>query len=207
MKNGITWAIGILFGSLFAYACWNMMMNPTFLLGETTSVYGKIIDVFPSREVNTYRRRVKYVYAADDKFYYDFLTLGTQDKKQVIGNKIRISYSKKNPQNNKVEKLLSDYNNSTGEKYYSITETGYIEMRLVNGIFKYKEYADEGEIVRNFVGEYLVENDSLHFTPYNFGTDTLMTNKLELLVFNSKNINQLIEADTDRIFTKIKTRR
>ncbi|NQU51964.1 MAG: hypothetical protein HQ522_05450 [Bacteroidetes bacterium] len=176
-------------------------------MGETTRVYGKIIEVFPSREVKTFRRRVKYVYAANDKFYFDFINLGTQDKKQAIGNTVQISYSKKNPQNNKVDKFLSDYKNSNAEKYYSIKETGYIEVRLINGIFKYKEYAEKGKIVDNFVGEYLIENDTFHFKQYNFRTDTILINKLELLVVDSKNINQLIETDTNMIFKKIKNSR
>ena len=40
-------------------------------------------------------------------YYYDFFNLGTQDKKQEIGNTIQISYSKKYPRYNMVEKLYS----------------------------------------------------------------------------------------------------
>lgn len=206
MSKGIKWVLGILFGSLIVFAAWKIFSNPTFILGETARVDAKVIDVFPSREVKTYRRRVKYMYAAENKYYYDFFNLGTQDKKQEIGNTIQISYSKKYPRYNIVEKLLSDYRSSREVQYYSIKETGYIDIRLINGIYKYKEYADQGKMVNNFVGEYAIENDSVHFTPYIFGPDTLSTDNLKLLVFDSKNSNQLNDTNSDRIFTRIKTK-
>lgn len=203
MNKGIKWAIGILFGSLIVFAAWKIFTNPTFFFGETTRVDAKIIDVFPSREVNTYRRRVKFVYAAENKYFYDFYNLGTQDKKQAIGNTIQIIYSKKYPQYNKVENLLNDYRSSREIQYYSVKETGYIDIRLINGVFKYKEYADQGKMIDDFVGEYEVGNDTVHFTPYFFGTDTQKTNKLKSLVFDSKNIDQLNDANSDKIFTRI----
>lgn len=200
MKKVIKWTIGILFGALITFAAWKIFTHPTYFLGETTKVNAKVVEVFPSREVKTYRRRVKYVYEANDKYYYDFFSLGTKDKKQAIGNTIQISYSKKYPQYNMVENLLNDFRNSNEVRYYSVKDTGYIDIRLINGIFKYKEYADQGKLIADMIGEYKIENDSVHFTSYIFEEDTLKTDKLKLLVFDSKSTNDLKDTDTDRVY-------
>lgn len=206
MKKGIKWAIGILFGLLLAFAAWKIFTNHTFFLGETARVNGKIIEVFPSKEVNTHRRRVKFVYAVENKYYHDFYNLGTQDKKQAIGNSIQISYSKKYPRFNTVEKLLNDYRNSNEVRFYSNKETGYIDLRLINGIYKYKEFADQGKLVHKIIGEYHIEHDTLHFTPYLFGEDTLINDNLNKLFFDSKIIDQLNDTDNNRVYKRIKAK-
>lgn len=203
MKKRTIWALGILFGSVIAFAGWTSFENPNFLMGKTNRVYGKIIDVFPSHEVKSYSRRVKYIYAINGEFFFDFKKLGTLDKKQAIGNKILISYLITNPKINFVKKLFNDHKNSKGVKFYAISENGFIEMQLINGIFKYKEFAEKGKMVNNFVGEYFIENDTLRFKNYNFETDSIVINKPELFVIDSKNRNQLIEKSTNRIFKKI----
>lgn len=199
------WTLGILLGSVLAYTGWNGLVTPGFLMGETKVVPGKIIEVFPSREVKTYSRRIKYVYAVDGEYYVDFKKLGTKDKKQAIGNDLRIVYSTKRPQWNKIEKHLKHYRNSNGVKYYSNSEKGYIKMYLINGIFKYEEYVDGGEIVNNYIGEYVVVNDSVQFKNYHFEEIGMDNYKPKQFVFN--NANHLVEFDTNRVFKKIKNRR
>ena len=79
--------------------------------------------------------------------------------------------------------------------------------RLINGIYKYKDYAARGKLVHNIVGEYEIEYDTLRFTPYLFEKDTLMYDNLGKLVFDSQTINQLNDTDNNRIYKRIKAKR
>ncbi len=207
MRKASIWALGILFGSILAYIAWNGFMTHNFLMGETKVVTGKIIEVFPSREVKSYSRRIKYVYAVNDNYYFDFQKLGTKDKKQSIGNDLKIVYSIKNPKRNRIAKHINNYRHSKGVKYYSNLEKGYIQMDLINGIFKYKEYINGGKIANNFVGEYEVVNDSLKFIHYLFEANSSFINKPKLFVVDSDNTNRLIESETKGIFIKIDKKR
>jgi hypothetical protein len=203
MRRGSTWALWILLGSILAYTGWNCFVTPNFLMGKTNVVSGKIIDVFPSREVKSYSRRIKYVYSVNDKDYIDFKKLGTNDEKQEIGNHLKIVYSIKNPKWNKIERLLNNYRNSIGVKYYTSIDKGYIEMRLINGIFKYREYVDGGKIINNYIGEYLVKNDSISFKHYAFKANDKVMMRPKLFVVDSYNRNNLIEFETKSVFKKI----
>ena len=207
MRRGFTWTFGILFGLILVYAGWNFVITPNFLMGSTNVVSGKIIEVFPSREVKSYSRRIKYVYSVNGKDYVDFQKLGTNDKKQAIGNDLRIIYSVKKPKRNKIERLLNNYRNSEGVKYYSSKNKGYIEMRLINGIFKYKEYVDGGKVVNNFIGEYFIDNDSVRFKHYQFKANSKVSNQPKLFVVDSNKRNQLIEFETKSVFKKVIKRR
>lgn len=206
MRRISTWAFGILVGSLLGYISWNAFMTPNFLMGETDRVLGKVIEVYPSREVQSYSRRIKYVYAVDDKYYFDFKKLGTEDKRQVIGNDLKIVYSINKPKRHRIEKHLNNYRNSKGEKYYSNKEKGYIKMDLINGIFKYKEFVDGGEIVKNFVGEYAIVKDSLQFKHYSFNANVGVNNNPHFFVVDANNRRCLIESDTKQVFKKIMKR-
>jgi len=207
MRKGIIWTLGILLGSILVYIAWNGFMTPNFLMGETKVVSGKIIDVFPSKEVKSYTRRIKYVYVVEGKHYSDFQKLGTKDKKQEIGNDLQIVYSIKNPKRNRIVKHLNNYNHSKGLKFYSNIDNGYIQMDLINGIFKYKEYIDGGKVAHNFVGEYEVVDDSLKFNHYLFDTKGTIADKPVLFVLDSKNTNQLIESETKGVFIKTDKKR
>ncbi len=79
----------------------------------------------------------------------------------------------------------------------------YIELRLINGIFKYKEVAEGGKIIYDFVGEYKITNDSIKFMNYVFETDNENKNRPELFVFSPDNHRQLIDLNTKRIFKRI----
>jgi hypothetical protein len=207
MRKGIAWFFGILFGSALAFAVWEGFTNPNFLMGETTKVSGKIIDVFPSREVKTFRRRVKYVYAANDKYYCDYKKLGTKDKKQVIGNKLHIFYSTKNPKNNRIGEFQNNYRNYNVKKYYSKTNRGYWEIKFINGIFKCKEHGEKGIILHDFVGDYSINNDSIQFNHFHLDADSILISKPELFVFDPNHANQIIEVNTQTIYKEIKIKR
>jgi len=207
MKRAITWSLGILIGSILFYTGWNCFVTPNFLMGETNRVSGKVIEVFPSKEVKSYSRRIKYVYSVNDKDYVDFKKLGTNDEKQAIGNHLKIVYSVNHPEWNKVEKHLNNYRNSKGVKFYSNTDKGYIEMRLINGIFKYKEYRNGGEVLNNFTGEYSFSNDSVLFKHYQFDPLAKVNSRPKFFVVDSNNNHHLIETESKSVFKKIVKKR
>ncbi len=201
--NILLWDLGVVFGSILAYTGWNGFGTQPFLMGKTSEISGKVIEIFPNEEVQNYNRKVKYVYTVNDHYYVDFKKLGTEDARQEIGNDLRLIYSIKNPKKNKVERLSSLYNNSDGEKYYSTKGYGFIELRLINGIFKYKEFAEGGKLIHDFVGEYEIINDSILFENYVFETDNENKNRPELFAFSSDNNRQLVDLNTKRTFKKI----
>ncbi|MCG6190319.1 hypothetical protein [Maribellus maritimus] len=194
--------MGVLFGSILAYTGWTGVGTQTFLMGKTSEISGKVIEVFPNKEVQNFSRKIKYVYSVDDNFYVDFKKLGTEDAKQEIGNDLKLIYSIKKPERNRVQRLSSNYDNSVGKKYYSTKENGYIELRLINGIFKYKEAAVGGKIIHDFVGEYKIINDSIKFENYIFETDNEHKNRPELFVLSPGNHRQLVDVSTKKIFKR-----
>ncbi len=202
MKKGNInlWTLGVLFGSILAYTGWTVFISQTFLLGNTSEISGKVIEVFPNKQVQSYSRRIKYIYSVDDNFYVDFKKLGTEDARQEIGNDLKLIYSIKKPEKNRVKSLSSEYDTSVGKNYYSTKENGYMELRLINGIFKYKEYADGGKIIHDFVGKYKIINDSIKFENYVFETDNEYKNRPELFVFSPDNDRQLVDLKTKRTF-------
>ena len=76
-------------------------------------------------------------------------------------------------------------------------------MQLINGIFKYKEFAEKGKIINDFVGEYKIINDSIKFKNYVFETDDKYKNRPKLFVFLSDNESQLVDLNTKRTFKRI----
>ena len=194
---------GVLFGSILAYIGWNGFETPTLLMGKTSEISGKVIEIFPNREVQSHSRRIKYVYLVDDSFYVDFKKLGTKDARQEIGNDLKLIYSIKKPEKNKIKRLYSKYDNSDGERYYSTKENGFIELQRINGIFKYKEFAEKGKIINDFVGEYKIINDSIKFKNYVFETDDKYKNRPELFVFLSDNESQLVDLNTKRTLKRV----
>ncbi len=204
VKKVIVWVAGILIGAILGYVVWNGIMDPNFFLGETKAVFGKIIDVFPSNEVKTFKRKVKYVYQVGDKYYVDFKKLGTNDEKQAIGNSVKVVYSINNPERNRVESLITNDTRYNKVKYYSDKEEGYMEVVLNNGVFNYKEYAGKGKIMNDFVGEYSIKDDSLKFEHYLSAESNLKMERPTLFIIDYKNENQLIESKTKRIFKRIK---
>lgn len=206
MKKGNLnlWTLGVLFGSILAYTGWNGFETPTFLMGRTELVLGKIIETFPNREVQSHSRRVKYVYFVNGNYYTGFKKLGTKDAWQSIGNNIQLIYSKRNPKKNKVKKLLNQYKNVKEQRYYSNKENGFIELIFINGIFKYKEFEERGKLTNDFVGEYKILNDSVRFKNYLFTTESTNTNRPQLFIFTSDNHSQLLDTNSKRIFKKIR---
>ena len=170
------WGLGVLLGSILAYTGWAGFKTQTFLMGKTGEISGKVIEIFPNEQ--SYSRRIKYIYSVDDNYYVDFKKLGTKDARQEIGNDLKLIYSIKKPEINRVKSLSSTYDNSVGEKYYSTIGKDYIELQLINGIFKYKEVAEGGNIIHDFVGEYKIINDSIKFENYIFETDNEYKNRI-----------------------------
>lgn len=200
--NIILWGLGVLLGSILAYTGWTGFKTQTFLMGKTGEISGKVIEIFPNEQVQSYSRRIKYIYSVDDNYYVDFKKLGTEDARQEIGNDLKLIYSIKKPEINRVKSLSSTYDNSVGKKYYSTIGKDYIELRLINGIFKYKEVAEGGNIIHDFVGEYKITNDTIKFENYVFETDKENKNRPELFVFSPDNHRQLVDLSTKKTFIR-----
>jgi hypothetical protein len=201
MRRGNFWTLGVLFGSMLAYTGWTGFEMPEFLMGKTNEISGKVIDVFPNRDVQSHSRRIKYIYSVNDNYYVDFKKLGTKDDRQAIGNEVHLIYSIKKPERHKIEKLSAQFKNTNQVKYYSNKERGFIELRLINGIFKFKEYAERGKIINDFIGEYQITGDTIKFNNYLLETvNNLNKNRPELFVIND---NQLTDIITKRVFKKI----
>lgn len=194
--------LGVLLGSILAYTGWTGFKTQTFLMGKTGETSGKVIEIFPNDQVQSYSRKIKYVYAVDNNYYVDFKKLGTQDARQEIGNDLKLIYSIRKPGKNKVKSLSSTYDNSIGKKYYATSEDGFMELRLINGIFKYKESAVGGKIIHDFIGEYKIINDSIKFENYIFETDNEHKNRPELFVFSPDNHRQLVDVSTKKYFKR-----
>ncbi|WP_340113049.1 hypothetical protein [Maribellus mangrovi] len=196
------WTLGVLFGSVLAFTGWTGFGTQTFLMGRTGEISGKVIEIFPNEQVQSYSRRIKYVYSIDNNYFVDFKKLGTEDPRQEIGNELKLIYLIKKPEKNRVKSHFSKYDNSVGKIYYSTKENGYIELRLINGIFKYKEFAEGGKIIFDFFGEYKIINDSIKFENYIFETDNEYKNRPDLFVFSPDNDRQLVDLKTKRIFKR-----
>jgi hypothetical protein len=196
------WGLGVLLGSILAYTGWAGFKTQTFLMGKTGEISGKVIEIFPNEQVQSYSRRIKYIYSVDDNYYVDFKKLGTKDARQEIGNDLKLIYSIKKPEINRVKSLSSTYDNSVGEKYYSTIGKDYIELQLINGIFKYKEVAEGGNIIHDFVGEYKITNDTINFENYVFETDNENKSRPELFVFSPDNYRQLVDLRTKKTFKR-----
>ncbi|WP_372647635.1 hypothetical protein [Draconibacterium sp.] len=193
--------LGVIMGSILAYTGWTGFKTQTFLMGKTGEISGKVIEVFPNEQVQSYSRKIKYVYSVGDSYYVDFKKLGTKDDKMEIGNELKLIYSIRKPGKNKVKSLSSTYNNSFGEKYYTTYENGFVELRLINGIFKYQESAKGGEVIHDFIGEYKIINDSIKFENYVFDAKNECQNRPELFLF-SPNRRQFVDVNTKRIFKR-----
>jgi len=195
--------IAVLMGAFIAFGGWTSFSNSTIWFGESKTTVGRIIEVFPSEKVKTYSRRVKYVYNVNGKSFIDFKKLGTQDKRQVIGNSVRVKYLPGNPKQNKVEKLFNDHRPSKGLKYYSIVDDGYIELKVNNGIFRYKRYVAKGEIEYELIGECVFKNDTLFMSHFKFDEDRI-ENVPEFYVADQHKENRIIEYPENRNFTRVR---
>lgn len=203
MKQFFIWTLGISILVALTFFSWKYLIKtPNILLGETNVVTGKVVDVFPSSEVKSYSRKIKYVYQVDGIYYTDFKRLGTSDHKQAIGNELKVTYSINKPKRNKANNLSNKNRSSNAVKFYSNMDGGYLEMNLINGIFKYKEYADGGLILNDFVGEYLTYRDSVTFTYYQLKPYESSERPVKWVLDGSRE-NNLIDPVKKRIYKRV----
>lgn len=163
MRNSDAWIFGLIFLAAFVYMGWNGFELPKVILGETNITTGKITNTYHKwgvRGEGSYQR-VKLVYAVNDSVYFKFKTVGKKYGKQNIGNRVKIKYSLKNPDNSKVEAFYSDYQNSNEEKFHTNENIGLSEMSLINGLYTFISYGEQGKIIFENCGEYKIQNDSL----------------------------------------------
>lgn len=163
MKNSGAWIFGLIFLAVFVYIGWNGFELPKVILGETNITTGKIVNTYHTwgvRGGGSYQR-VKFVYSVNDSVYFNFKTIGKKYGKQNIGNRVKIKYSVKNPDKSKVEAFYNDYQNSKEEKFHTNENIGLSEISLINGLYTFIKYGEQGKIIFENRGEYKIQNDSL----------------------------------------------
>ena len=163
MKNSGAWIFGLIFLAVFVYIGWNGFELPKVILGETNITTGKIVNTYHTwgvRGRGSYQR-VKFVYSVNDSVYFNFKTIGKKYGKQNIGNRVKIKYSLKNPDKSKVEAFFNDYQNSNEEKFHTNENIGLSEISLINGLYTFIKYGEQGKIIFENRGEYKIQNDSL----------------------------------------------
>jgi len=188
MKNSGAWIFGLIFLAVFVYIGWNGFELPKVILGETNITTGKIVNTYHTwgvRGRGSYQR-VKFVYSVNDSVYFNFKTIGKKYGKQNIGNRVKIKYSLKNPDKSKVEAFFNDYQNSNEEKFHTNENIGLSEISLINGLYTFIKYGEQGKIIFENRGEYKIQNDSLilqsfdkktknYFQVVGFGKDQYLT--------------------------------
>ncbi len=163
MKNSGAWIFGLIFLAVFVYIGWNGFELPKVILGETNITTGKIVNTYHKwgvRGGGSYQR-VKFVYSVNDSVYFNFKTVGKKYGKQNIGNRVKIKYSLKNPDKSKVDAFYNDYQNSNEKKFHTNENIGLSEISLINGLYTFIKYGEQGKIIFENSGEYKIQNDSL----------------------------------------------
>lgn len=163
MRNSGAWIFGLIFLAVFIYVGWNGFEFPNVIIGKSNITTGKIVNTYHKWGVRGGGsfQRVKFVYSVNDSVYFDFMTIGKKYGRQNIGNRVKIKYSIKNPEKNKVEAFYSDYQNSKEEKFHTNVNFGYSEILLTNGIYTFIDYGKQGKINVENRGFYRISNDSL----------------------------------------------
>ena len=163
MRNSGAWIFGLIFLAVFVYIGWNGFELPKVILGETNITTGKIVNTYHKwgvRGGGSYQR-VKFVYSVNDSVYFNFKTVGKKYGKQNIGNRVKIKYSLKNPDKSKVDTFYNDYQNSNEKKIHTNENIGLSEISLINGLYTFIKYGEQGKIIFENRGEYKIQNDSL----------------------------------------------
>lgn len=201
MRNSNPWAFGIIFLAIFAYFAYNNYELPTLFIRETKIISGKIIDIKIGNgpRGRSYVQNVKYAYCIDSIYYFDFKTVNNKYGKQFIGNHIKLEYSVKNPQKNKILGFEKRFIATDKECFYAAKKVGYYQIDLINDMFYYMEFANYGKILDEVVGNYRFLNDTtFEVTPYIYDNNEM--NLTYLIKKDSIGKNQLIEYKTGRLF-------
>lgn len=135
---------------------------------------GRIIDIKITSGIRGigYNQRIEYAYNVGEKTFIDHKTIGKKVGIQRIGNRVQIKYSENKPEKNNVIKFIRTSDNQKQEKYISSEQNYYEEIIIENSIFKLTKYAEKGIIIKQKVGEYELEKDTLILKPYSFESKT-----------------------------------
>lgn len=177
----------------FVYVGWNGFEFPKVILGKTDITTGKILDTYHKwgvRGGGSYQR-LKFVYSVNDSVYFSFTTVGKKYGRQNIGNRVKIKYSLQNPEKSKVEAFYNDYQNSNEEKFHTNENIGFSEISLINGLYKFVKYGEQGKVIFEKRGEYKIQNDSLMLVSFDKRT---------------KNYYQIVGSGEDQNLTDYQTK-
>lgn len=189
------WTFAMVFLAVFAIFAWNGFEFPRFLMGEKQTTTGKVVQTFIKHgSSGEPYQRLKYVYAVDNEYYFDFKTIGQKYGAQYVGNRIEIEYLVNNPKKNKVIRFFSDYNNLFDEKFHTNQEIGLSEISFINGIYRSKEQGSYGKLLNADLGEFDITKDSLKLNSFLGQNDRLF------VVDTTNNSTQLIDQATMKIY-------
>lgn len=169
MRQSNPWVFGLVFLCIVVYLAFNNFELPSFMMGKTNETFGKIVDIKIGYGVRGYGyvQYVDYVYEVNGRYYLDKKTVGQNYGWQNIGNQVKIEYSVRNPDRNKVVCFYRNYTDKNEVKYYSPKKIGFYRIDLVNDIFHLTEFADSGKILKKVIGQFVNRNDTIIVTPYN----------------------------------------
>ncbi len=195
---------------IFIYLSWNNFELPTIFIGETTEVKGKVVDIkirYGARR--GYIQNVEYVYKVKDKYFLDKIKVGNNFGWQNVGNRVLIEYKESNPQKNKVVGFYDDFSTKASDEiiYISGNNSGYYQIRLLNRLLYYTEFANKGIIKEELVGEYKTNNDTLFFEPYSFIEKKVAIKIKYLVLEDSIGNKQLVDILKRNIYKQISTKK
>jgi len=185
MRNSYAWTFGILFLAGFIILALNNFELPFILLGKKDRVNGKVIkiDLLPTK--GGYLQIVKYAYYVNNNWYFDSKKIGKRFGYQHIGNRLLIDYSIKQPWKNNIKGVYHGFGSSFKTTYINGNKTGYTEIEFNNSIMYKREYALQGKLTKELIGDFVIINDTLIFKPFGI----LKDKSLEIQsIFNSKEL-------------------
>ncbi len=143
---------------------------------STVTVFttGKIIDVKKLKlsKIKGRLDEITYVYSVNGKDYACKQSVGVRFPRQSIGNRVKVEYKKKNPEQSEATGFYLDFKNSDNRvEFHAAKKYGYHNIELINDLYFYTNYADSGKVIERIVGKYTIYNDTLYVTPYNIGIE------------------------------------
>lgn len=160
MRNLNPWAFGMVF---IIVGFWMVFSDRNFelLLYKEKETTAYIIEARP--QINTDEgiiQIVRYTYIADGKKYTNLKRLRNKDR-EYIGNTLHIKYAIKNPMITEIITFNHEFNSETNRAFLSEKENGYRSIKLINGLYYSKDYADYGKLLHEDSGTYSVIADTI----------------------------------------------
>lgn len=189
--------LGIILTSVTLFAFYNKNASETTI--------GKIIYV---KKLNGVRLRgrldeITYVYSVNGKDYACKQNIGVRFTQQAVGNRVRVEYKKKSPDESEAVAFYPDFKNSDNRvEFHASKKYGYHSIELINDLYYYTDYADSGYVLHKIVGTYDILDDTLVVTPFNHDIKTkYRTAKYVLVELNDRdNPYGIKNVSNNRVF-------